>query len=248
MASVVASSAVVTPVAALAASSSTKSSDVISVKAGLKAGVFGGKSEWQSKTATNGSRVSCMQVWEPYNNLRFETLSYLPALSQDALAKQIDYVIKSGWAPCIEFDTQGAVTREGSRMPGYYDGRYWTMWKLPMFGCTDSASVLREIEECKKLYGHKCYIRCLGFDNTRQVWEPYNNLRFETLSYLPPLSQDALAKQIDYVIKSGWAPCIEFDTQGTVTREGSTMPGYYDGRYWTMWKLPMFGCTDSASV
>ncbi|BBN07725.1 hypothetical protein Mp_4g06000 [Marchantia polymorpha subsp. ruderalis] len=105
MASVVASSALVTPVAALAASSSTKSSDVISVKAGLKAGVFGGKSEWQSKTATNGSRVSCMQVWEPYNNLRFETLSYLPALSQDALAKQIDYVIKSGWAPCIEFDT-----------------------------------------------------------------------------------------------------------------------------------------------
>ncbi|BBN08862.1 ribulose-bisphosphate carboxylase small chain [Marchantia polymorpha subsp. ruderalis] len=169
MASVVASSAVVTPVAAIAASSTTKSSQIVSVQAGLKAGVFGGKSEWQTKTQTNGSRVSCMQVWEPYNNLRFETLSYLPALSQDALAKQIDYVIKSGWAPCIEFDTQGAVTREGSRMPGYYDGRYWTMWKLPMFGCTDSASVLREIEECKKLYGHKCYIRCLGFDNTRQV-------------------------------------------------------------------------------
>ncbi|KAG6552808.1 hypothetical protein Mapa_005756 [Marchantia paleacea] len=169
MASVVASSAVVIPVAAVAASTSSKCSDVISVKAGLKAGVFGGKSEWQAKTQTNGSRVSCMQVWEPYNNLKFETLSYLPPLSQDALAKQIDYVIKSGWAPCIEFDVQGTVTREGSTMPGYYDGRYWTMWKLPMFGCTDSASVLREIEECKKLYGTKCYIRCLGFDNTRQV-------------------------------------------------------------------------------
>ncbi|KAG6552798.1 hypothetical protein Mapa_005746 [Marchantia paleacea] len=54
-------------------------------------------------------------------------------------------------------------------MPRYYNGRYWPMWKLPMFGCTDSASVLRETEECKKFYGSKCYIRRLGFDNTRQV-------------------------------------------------------------------------------
>ncbi|KAG6555949.1 hypothetical protein Mapa_001889 [Marchantia paleacea] len=169
MASIVASSAVVAPIASLAASSTTSTSGAVSISAfaGLKP--VSGQSEWQTKTISNGSRVSCMQVWEPYNNLKFETLSYLPPLSQDALAKQIDYVIKSGWAPCIEFDVQGTVTREGSTMPGYYDGRYWTMWKLPMFGCTDSASVLREIEECKKLYGSKCYIRCLGFDNTRQV-------------------------------------------------------------------------------
>ena len=24
---------------------------------------------------------------------------------------------------------------------GYQDNRYWTMWKLPMFGCTDGAQV-----------------------------------------------------------------------------------------------------------
>ncbi|KAG6556312.1 hypothetical protein Mapa_002254 [Marchantia paleacea] len=175
MASVVASSFVFTPVSALAskvsASSSSSSSEVVSVKAfsGLKSGAFAGKSEWQSKTGSNGSRVSCMQTWSPYNNLRFETLSYLPLLSQDSLAKQIDYMIQNGWVPCIEFDTQGVVTRENSNMPGYYDGRYWTMWKLPMFGCKDSGTVLSEIEACKAIYGENCFIRCLGFDNSKQV-------------------------------------------------------------------------------
>ncbi|KAL2628827.1 hypothetical protein R1flu_013513 [Riccia fluitans] len=169
MASVVAASSVVAPVVGVFASSSIRSQEITSVKAGLKGSVFSGKSEWQSKTQTNGSRVSCMQVWEPYNNKKFETLSYLPPLPQDSLAKQIDYLIANKWHPCIEFDISDSVSRENSNMPGYYDGRYWTMWKLPMFGCTDPSQVLREVEECKAKYGHKCYIRVLGFDNNRQV-------------------------------------------------------------------------------
>ncbi|CAH2080611.1 unnamed protein product [Thlaspi arvense] len=52
-------------------------------------------------------------------------------------------------------------------MPGYYDGRYWTMWKLPMFGCNDSSQVLNEIQECKRTYPN-AYIRCLAFDNKHQ--------------------------------------------------------------------------------
>ncbi|KAL8148876.1 hypothetical protein AgCh_006034 [Apium graveolens] len=44
----------------------------------------------------------------------------------------------------------GYVYRENSIIPNYYDGRYWTMWKLPMFGCTDASQVLHEIAECKK--------------------------------------------------------------------------------------------------
>lgn len=58
--------------------------------------------------------------------------------------------------------------RENSRMPGYYDGRYWTLWKLPMFGCNDSSQVLNEIHECKKTYPN-AYIRCLAFDNQKHV-------------------------------------------------------------------------------
>lgn len=62
---------------------------------------------------------------------------------------------------------EGFVQRENSRMPGYYDGRYWTLWKLPMFGCNDPSQVLNEIQECKKAHPN-AYIRCLAFDNTKQ--------------------------------------------------------------------------------
>ncbi|KAL3682190.1 hypothetical protein R1sor_000212 [Riccia sorocarpa] len=62
MASVIASWAVVAPSVGIASASSSKSSERISVQVGLKGSVFSGKSEWQSKTQTNGSRVSCMQA------------------------------------------------------------------------------------------------------------------------------------------------------------------------------------------
>ncbi|CAI0552890.1 unnamed protein product [Linum tenue] len=121
-----------------------------------------------SSTVSNGSKVCCMRTWNPIDNKKFETLSYLPPLSQDSVAKEIDYMIKKGWIPCLEFDEVGYVYRENSRMPGYYDGRYWTLWKLPMFGCNDSSQVLNEIEQCKQTYPN-AYIRCLAFDNIQQV-------------------------------------------------------------------------------
>ncbi|RYR77042.1 hypothetical protein Ahy_A01g001524 [Arachis hypogaea] len=62
----------------------------------------------------------------------------------------------------------GCIRRENSRMPGYYDGRYWTLWKLPFFGCTDSSQVMNEIKECKEQYPN-AYIRCLAFDDHRHM-------------------------------------------------------------------------------
>ncbi len=32
---------------------------------------------------------------------------------------------------------------------------------------------------------------------------------FETFSYLPPLSDSQIAKQVDYIINNGWTPCLE---------------------------------------
>ncbi|XP_065850725.1 ribulose bisphosphate carboxylase small subunit, chloroplastic 3-like [Euphorbia lathyris] len=123
---------------------------------------------WTRKTVSNGSRTYCMKTWNPIDNKKFETLSYLPPLTDDSIAKEVDYMIKKGWIPCLEFDQMGYVRRENSRMPGYYDGRYWTLWKLPMFGCNDSSQVLNEMNECKKAYPN-AYIRCLAFDNQRQA-------------------------------------------------------------------------------
>ncbi|XWS47611.1 hypothetical protein CRYUN_Cryun14cG0167000 [Craigia yunnanensis] len=119
--------------------------------------------------ASNGGRVQCMKVWPPLGKKKFETLSYLPTLTQEQLAKEVEYLLRSKWIPCLEFELEhGFVYRENHRSPGYYDGRYWTMWKLPMFGCTDASQVLKEVEECKKEYPN-AYIRIIGFDNKRQV-------------------------------------------------------------------------------
>ncbi|KAF8407328.1 hypothetical protein HHK36_006455 [Tetracentron sinense] len=123
---------------------------------------------WSRKTISNGSRTHCMKTWNPINNKKFETLSYLPSLSEDSIAKEIDYMISKEWIPCLEFDEVGHVYRNNSQIPGYYDGRYWTLWKLPMFGCNDPSQVLNEIQECKKTYPN-AYIRCLAFDNKHQV-------------------------------------------------------------------------------
>ncbi|GMP69395.1 hypothetical protein CsSME_00028679 [Camellia sinensis var. sinensis] len=122
---------------------------------------------WTRKTVGNGSKTHCMKTWNPIDNKKFETLSYLQPLSDESIAKEIEYMLKKGWVPCLEFDTVGYVYRENSRMPGYYDGKYWTLWKLPMFGCNDSSQVLNEIHDCKKAYPN-AYIRCLVFDNKRQ--------------------------------------------------------------------------------
>ncbi|KAM7469226.1 hypothetical protein LguiA_007409 [Lonicera macranthoides] len=119
------------------------------------------------KTVSNICRIRCMKTWDPMNNKKFETLSYLPPLTDESIAKEIDYMMKKGWIPCLEFDEVGHVYRENSRIPNYYDGRYWTMWKLPMFGCTDSSQVLEEIQECRKAYPNS-YIRILAFDNIKQ--------------------------------------------------------------------------------
>ncbi|GAU37370.1 hypothetical protein TSUD_277440 [Trifolium subterraneum] len=118
---------------------------------------------------SNGSRVHCMQVWPPVGKKKFETLSYLPPLTEDQLLKEVEYLLRKGWIPCVEFELEkGFVYREHNKSPGYYDGRYWTMWRLPLFGSTDAAQVLKEVNDCKEEYP-EAFIRIIGFDNVRQV-------------------------------------------------------------------------------
>eukprot|EP00475_Leptophrys_vorax_P023257 TRINITY_DN3180_c0_g2_i2.p1 TRINITY_DN3180_c0_g2~~TRINITY_DN3180_c0_g2_i2.p1 ORF type:complete len:177 (+),score=6.06 TRINITY_DN3180_c0_g2_i2:75-605(+) len=163
----IATSAAVAPVAFQAAVQSSSASTKAVSFTGLKAGVAR-TNEWAAKTVSNSSRVSCMKVWNPVGNPKFETLSYLPPLTDDAIVKEIRYMLKNGWIPAIEFDASGVVYRENNSGPCYYDGRYWTMWKLPLFGCQDASQVLREISECRSAYPN-CFIRVLGFDNVKQV-------------------------------------------------------------------------------
>ena len=107
------------------------------------------------------------QVLKPEK--RYECLSYLPPLSDDEISRQIDYLVGNGWAPCIEFASQEEADTNQLFFagPALYENRYWTMWKLPMFGCQSGDEVLAEIQNCQDEYpGYR--VRVVGFDNVRQ--------------------------------------------------------------------------------
>ena len=54
--------------------------------------------------------------------------------------------------------------------------------------------------------------------------------KFETFSYLPPMTEAQIRTQVEYIVSRGWNAAVEH-----------TEPGNMAGSYWYMWKLPMFG-------
>merc|ERR1712025_839378 len=122
-----------------------------------------------TRAVRNGSRVNMagMQVLRPEK--KYECLSYLPPLSDEDIAKQVVYLVNQGWSPCIEFASQEEADTNQLFFagPALYENRYWTMWKLPMFGCQSGDEVLKEIALCQEEYpGYR--VRVVGFDNVRQ--------------------------------------------------------------------------------
>merc|ERR1711998_699359 len=142
------------------------------------------------------ANANSMMVWRPHGNKMFETFSFLPPLSDQEISRQVQYLLNNGWTPCIEFedeahayaDTHGWSGLDSSINAGYYDNRYWVMWKLPMFGCTDSSDVLKEIKACATAFPD-CFARVVGFDAMKQV----QCVSF--LVYRPPRPGDARHRQ-----------------------------------------------------
>ena len=87
---------------------------------------------------------------------KFETFSYLPAMTADNIKKQVEYLVKKGWNPAIEHVE-----------PEHMMDSYWYMWKLPMFGETDVARVLAEAEACLKANPNN-HVRLIGYNNFNQ--------------------------------------------------------------------------------
>jgi ribulose-bisphosphate carboxylase small chain len=46
---------------------------------------------------------------------------------------------------------------------------YWEMWGLPMFDLRDAAGIMKELADCRRVYGDR-YIRISGFDASHG-WE-----------------------------------------------------------------------------
>merc|ERR1712217_254188 len=109
-----------------------------------------------------------MQAYSPFNGKKYETLSYLPPLQDNQIKAQIDFMIKNKWTPCLEVSGDGDIYLNTAMGPGYYDNRYWSLYKLPMFGCTDSYEVIKAIETCKREMP-MAKVRVIGFDSQKQV-------------------------------------------------------------------------------
>ena len=88
---------------------------------------------------------------------RYETFSYLPAMDDARIRKQIHYLINQGWNPAIEHSE-----------PAQAGSDFWYLWRLPLFGEDNVDAVLAELEACHKAFpGH--FVRLIGYDNQRQT-------------------------------------------------------------------------------
>jgi len=83
--------------------------------------------------------------------------SFLPDLSNEQIAKQVDYAVSKNWAVSIEF-TDDPHPRNA----------YWELWGLPLFDIQDGSAIMYELASCKKSKPNY-YIKINAFDNTRGV-------------------------------------------------------------------------------
>lgn len=85
--------------------------------------------------------------------------SFLPDLTDEQIAAQVQYCLDNGWAVNLEF-TDDPHPRN----------TYWEMWGRPMFDVADAAGVLYELRACRKVYGDSHYVRLSAFDSSHG-WE-----------------------------------------------------------------------------
>jgi ribulose-bisphosphate carboxylase small chain len=83
--------------------------------------------------------------------------SFLPDLTDEEIALQIEYGLKKGYAWSVEY-TDDPHPRN----------TYWEMYGMPMFDLHDAAGVLLELANCRKTFPRH-YIRLMAFDSTRGI-------------------------------------------------------------------------------
>ena len=82
------------------------------------------------------------------------TFSFLPELTDEQIAGQIQYCLDNDWPISVEH-TDDPHPRNV----------YWDMWGLPMFDLQDPAAILLEISACRKAFPRR-YIRVNGYDRS----------------------------------------------------------------------------------
>ena len=119
--------------------------------------------------------------------------SLLPDLTDDQIRKQIDYSIKSGYAVGIEY-TDDPHPRNC----------YWEMWGLPLFNVPDAATIMYEINECRRAHPNM-YVKINAFNNARGVESTALSFLIQRPSFEPGfylVRQEAAGRNIMYTIQS----------------------------------------------
>jgi ribulose-bisphosphate carboxylase small chain len=83
--------------------------------------------------------------------------SFLPDLTDEEIALQIEYGLNKGYAWSVEY-TDDPHPRN----------TYWEMYGNPMFDLKDAAGVMTELHQCRQAFPQH-YIRMMAFDSTRNT-------------------------------------------------------------------------------
>ncbi|WP_374669619.1 ribulose bisphosphate carboxylase small subunit [Ramlibacter sp.] len=83
--------------------------------------------------------------------------SFLPDLTDEEIAAQIQYGLNRGYAWSVEY-TDDPHPRN----------TYWEMHGMPMFDLKDAAGVMLELRECRQAFPNH-YIRLMAFDSQRGI-------------------------------------------------------------------------------
>jgi ribulose-bisphosphate carboxylase small chain len=80
------------------------------------------------------------------------TFSYLPDLTDEEIAAQVQYSVDRGWSVAVEH-TDDPHPRNV----------YWEMWGLPYFDVLDVEGIVAEVNRCRQTNPHE-YIRVTAYD------------------------------------------------------------------------------------
>jgi ribulose-bisphosphate carboxylase small chain len=83
--------------------------------------------------------------------------SFLPDLTDDEIALQVEYGLRKGYAWQVEY-TDDPHPRN----------TFWEMFGMPMFDLADAAGVMMELKQCRETFPQH-YIRLMAFDSTRNI-------------------------------------------------------------------------------
>jgi ribulose-bisphosphate carboxylase small chain len=121
------------------------------------------------------------------------TFSLLPDLTDEQIKKQIDYLVKQGYAVSIEYTDD-----PHPRNP------YWEMWGLPLFDVPDSSAILYELNLARKAHP-AVYIKINAFNNARGVESTASSFIVQRPSFEPGFyltRQEGKGRNIVYTIQS----------------------------------------------